>query len=402
MPAANPTSTRGGARHMRPRSRKSSLPKPGKVDGAAVLGVALLLTVGLIALFSASYVTAMNKFDDGLFFIKRQSFFAVVGFIAMLFISEFDYHNFSRFRNGLIIKALIVVSVIFLLAIKIPGVGVNANGATRWINLPVVGQFQPSELAKLTIIIAFSHYAVQMGDGIRRVRNVLPFFVALVAVAGLLYLEPHMSATVIIFGIGLAILLVAGMRIWYFIPLGILGGAAAYWYISTQGYANARIVAWINPFDPEVFRNKGWQGANSQTAIGSGGFWGLGLGQGRQKHLYLPEPQNDFVFASWCEEMGFIGALLVVLLFAYLIYRCYFIAFHAPDKLGCLIGTGIATKLAIQTLVNMFVVTGIFPVTGASLPFFSYGGTALLMQLGEMGIMLNISRRIRPSDKQKG
>ena len=119
---------------------------------------------------------------------------------------------------------------------------------------------------KLTIIIAFSHYAVQMGDGIRRIRNVLPFFVALVAVAGLLYIEPHMSATVIIFGIGLAILLVAGMRIWYFIPLGILGGAAAYWYISTQGYANARIVAWINPFDPEVFRNKGWQGANSQTA----------------------------------------------------------------------------------------------------------------------------------------
>lgn len=256
---------------------------------------------------------------------------------------------------------------------------------------------------KDAIIISFSYYAVKFGDRVRKIRGDLPFFGALLLVAGLLYFEPHLSGTIIIFGIGLAILIVAGMKIWYFIPIGIVVAAAGVWYIATQGYANARIEAWLNPFaTDELFRGDGWQGGNSQIAIGSGGFWGLGLGQGRQKHLYLPEPQNDFIFSAWCEEMGFVGALLVILLFAFLIYRCYNIAFHAQDKMGCLLATGIATKLAIQTLLNLFVVTGLFPVTGASLPFFSYGGTALLMQMGEMGIILNISRYMRPSEKRRG
>ena len=153
-----------------------------------------------------------------------------------------------------------------------------------------------------------------------------------------------------------------------------------------------RIAVWLDPFID--LTDKGWQGANSFVAIGSGGFWGLGLGQGRQKHLYLPEPQNDFVFSSWCEEVGFVGAVLVMLLFAYLIYRGFYIARNSKDKFGCLLAVGITSKLAIQTLVNLFVVSGLFPVTGASLPFFSYGGTALLVQLGEMGILLNISRHM--------
>ena len=154
-----------------------------------------------------------------------------------------------------------------------------------------------------------------------------------------------------------------------------------------------RFAGWLDPFSDMT--DKGVQGAMSQIAIGSGGFFGFGLGQGRQKHLYLPEPQNDFIFASWCEEMGFIGALLVILLFAYLIYRGFRVARAAPDKFSAMLATGITAKLAIQTLMNLFVVTGIIPVTGAALPFFSYGGTALLMQLGEMGILLNISRYMR-------
>lgn len=394
MPA-NPTQIRRAPQHQRKGARQSSLPKPGKIDGAAVLGVALLLAVGLIALFSASYVSALKSYQDGLFYAKRQFIFAVVGFIAMLFISEVDYHHYARYHKA-------IAAVALLLMIAVPFIGKDVKGAKRWIEIGPI-QIQPSEIVKIALIICFAYYIVQMGDKMRTFKyGVVPFVGALVVIAALLYVQKHLSATVIIFGIGFAMLLVGGIKLWYFIPVGAVAVPAFLWYITTKGYANARITAWINPFDPEVFRTDGWQGANSQTAIGSGGFWGLGLGQGRQKHLYLPEPQNDFVFASWCEEMGFIGALLVILLFAYLIYRCYFIAFHAPDKLGCLIATGIATKLAIQTLVNMCVVTGIFPVTGASLPFFSYGGTALLMQLGEMGILLNISRRIRPSDKKRG
>lgn len=367
-----------------------------QLDGGTLLGIVLLLAVGLIAMFSASYPTAINKFDNGLYFITRQGLYAILGFVGMLVISEIDYHLYLRFQ-----KPFFIICVGLLLLVLV--IGVEHNGATRWIRLPILGEFQPSELMKLAVIISFSHYAIERGYEVRQIRGVLPFWGILVMIAGLLYFEPHLSATIIIFGIGLAILIVAGMKVWYFIPLGAAAGIAGTWYITTQGYANARIQSWIDPFaTAEIFRSDGWQGGNSQIAIGSGGFWGRGLGQGLQKHLYLPEPQNDFIFSAWCEEMGFVGAVIVILLFAFLIYRCYYVAFHAPDQAGCLIATGIATKLAIQTLVNLWVVTGLFPVTGASLPFFSYGGTALIMQMGEMGILLSISRNMRPSEKRRG
>ena len=209
----------------------------------------------------------------------------------------------------------------------------------------------------------------------------------------LLFFEPHTSAMMIICGLGVVILVAGGMRLWYFGPIfaaaaGILTG----FYFAFE-HVRERFSVWLNPF--ANMQGEGWQGAMSQIAIGSGGLLGRGLGKGMQKHLYLPEPQNDFIFSSWCEEMGLIGALLVVLLFAYLIFRGFRIARAAPDKFSCLLATGITAKLAIQTLMNLFVITGIIPVTGASLPFFSYGGTALLMQMGEMGILLNISRYAR-------
>ena len=171
-------------------------------------------------------------------------------------------------------------------------------------------------------------------------------------------------------------------------------GAAALWYLSTERgkYAMERIDIWLDPFsDP---RGAGWQGVQAQLAIGSGGFWGLGLGQSRQKHLYLPEPANDFIFAVWCEEMGFVGAVILVILFALLIWRGYYIALNASDKFGTLLAAGITTQIAFQTFLNLAVVTGLFPFTGASLPFFSYGGTALLILLGEVGILLSVSRRL--------
>ena len=168
--------------------------------------------------------------------------------------------------------------------------------------------------------------------------------------------------------------------------------------IAQLAHVRQRLQAWLDPFLD--LQGTGWQAANSFVAIGSGGFWGLGLGQGRQKHGSLSEPANDFIFSVWCEEMGFIGAILVVLLFAFLIYRGFYIARHSRDRAGCLLAAGITAKLAIQTFMNLFVVTGIFPVTGAALPFFSYGGTALLLQLGEMGILLNISRYMRPEARE--
>lgn len=393
------TAPTGGKPRLSRQPRPAPLhaaPKTHRLDSNALLGIILLVVVGLIALFSASYPVAISKFDDGMYFVRQQGLYVLVGLVAMLVISGIDYHVYLRFQ-----KELFIVCIVLLVLVKL--VGTKHNGAQRWLNLPVLGEFQPSELMKDAVVISFSYYAVKMGNRIKTLRGIAPFCGALLLIAGLLVLEPHMSATIIIFGIGLAILIVAGMKLWYFLPLIPAAIAGFLVYINVKDYAMARIMVWIDPFSSnDVFKGDGWQGGNSQIAIGSGGLWGLGLGQGRQKHLYLPEPQNDFIFSAWCEEMGFIGALLVLLLFAFLIYRCYNIAFHAPDKMGCLIATGIATKLAIQTLVNLWVVTGLFPVTGASLPFFSYGGTALLMQMGEMGIILNISRYMRPSEKRRG
>lgn len=267
-----------------------------------------------------------------------------------------DYHLYARIQ-----KVLFAVGIALLILVLIPGVGKTHNNATRWIQLPVIGEFQPSELMKTAVILSFSYYAAKAGQKIRTLRyGLLPYIGALGVIAFLLYREPHLSATIIILGLGLCILFVAGIKIWYFFPMG--GAAACALCAGLQHrplcHVRDRIAVWINPFID--LKNKGWQGANSFVAIGSGGLWGVGLGQGRQKHLYLPEPQNDFIFSSWCEETGLIGAILVMIMFGYLIYRGLYIARNARDKFGCLVAVGITCKLAIQTLVNLFVVSGLF------------------------------------------
>ena len=356
-----------------------------KIDLATLVIIFVLMTVGLIALFSASYPIALYKHNDPLKFIRNQTIFAIIGICAMLFISIIDYHIYGRFYKfiyGFGVGLLVLVLLI----------GIEYNKATRWLSIPFIGEFQPSEITKIAMIIAFSYYAAKMGDKIRTYRGLLPFIGAFAVIAGLLALQPHMSAIVIMFIIALSILFVAGIKIWYFFPIGAAGiGAFAIAYqLPIFNHVRERIAVWLDPFID--LQGKGYQAANSFVAIGSGGFWGLGLGQGRHKQLYLPEAPNDFIFAAWCEEMGFVGAVILMILFAYLIYRGYVIAKNAKDKFGCLIAVGITTQFAVQTLMNLFVVTGVMPVTGASLPLFSYGGTALIIQFCELGILLNISR----------
>lgn len=345
--------------------------------------VLLLLVVGLIALFSASYSNALFYQGSATYFISRQGVNAAAGVVAMIVISKISYKLYARFHKELMILSLI------LLVLVITPLGTASKGAQRWLF-----GFQPSELAKITVIVCFSYWIARDTQRIRTFRGLIkPYGLLLVAYIVLLFLEPHTSAMMIICGLGVVILVAGGMRLWYFGPIfaaaaGILTG----FYFAFE-HVRERFSVWLDPF--ANMQGEGWQGAMSQIAIGSGGLLGRGLGKGMQKHLYLPEPQNDFIFSSWCEEMGLVGALLVLLLFAYLIFRGFRIARAAPDKFSCLLATGITAKLAIQTLMNLFVITGIIPVTGASLPFFSYGGTALLMQMGEMGILLNISRYAR-------
>lgn len=368
----------------KPKRRRMRSMKAHIWDTGVFFSVLLLLITGLIALFSASYTNAMFYKGSATYFIMRQGIFAAAGLAAMIALSKFPYRMYAGIHN-----IIMWISVALLILVAIPGIGTSINNARRWLF-----GFQPSEIAKLTVIICFSYWVARDPKSVRSVKTMVqPYGLLLAMYIGLLYLEPHTSAMVIICGIGVIILLAGGMRLWYFAPiLGLGAGAVAVFYVAFP-HVRTRFEVWLNPFSDMA--DKGLQGSMSQIAIGSGGLLGRGLGNGLQKQLYLPEPHNDFIFATWCEEMGLIGALLVILLFAYLIYRGFRVARYAPDKFGSLLATGITAKLAIQTLMNLFVVTGIMPVTGAALPFFSYGGTALMLQLGEMGILLNISRYMR-------
>ncbi len=365
------------------------------VDAPFTVLVLLLQAVGLIALFSASYADAYYTMKgDSLHYAVRQGIFAVIGLIAMFIISRMNYHKFHYFALPL------MVGTIGLLATRklVPSIWVKHNGAVRWIDLGVT-EFQPSEIAKFAVILCFasliSIYGPKKMHTLRY--GTAPFVAMLGIICVLMKLQPHISGMIIVAGIGVVLMFIGGSNI-FWLGLGAGAGAAGIVYVMlTMEHAQQRLRVWLDPFID--VRGDGWQAVQSFLAIGSGGVWGLGLGKSRQKHLFLPEPANDFIFSVWCEEMGLIGAVLVIVLFAALILRGYYIAERAGDKFGTLLAAGVTTQIALQTIINMCVVSGLMPVTGASLPFFSAGGTSLVMLLAEVGVVLSVSRRI-PAPKQ--
>lgn len=373
----------------RPRKKKA---KTAGMDIPFLILTLLLLCVGLIMLFSASYVDAIynTKGHDGAFYFKNQGMYALLGIVVMLVASRFNYHKLHYFALPLMVVSLL------LLAAVIP-FGVEHNGATRWLKIGI--EFQPSEIVKFALILCFASMITIWGP--KRMRTfrygILPFVAIIGVIALLLVKQPHLSATVIIGVTGIVMIFLGGANLAWLISMGVAGVAGCVGLIFLLPHAMARVKVWLDPFSD--FRVDGWQGAQSLMAIGSGGFWGLGLGQGRQKHLFLPEPANDFIFSVVCEELGMVGAVLIMIVFAALIVRGFQIALRAPDRFGTLLVAGITTQIAVQTIFNMGVVTGLLPVTGAALPFFSYGGTSLLMLLGEVGIILGVSRYI-PAPEQ--
>ncbi|MDR0671353.1 MAG: putative lipid II flippase FtsW [Oscillospiraceae bacterium] len=356
--------------------------------------VIMLSVIGLVMMFSASYASALSDEDTGYnaaYYFIRQGLFAVMGMALMLLISRINYQILRPLAVPLMASSIALLVLVLL-------IGVERNYAKRWINLGPF-QFQPSEIAKLAVIVCFSAMISVYKGRMKTFRHgVLPFVTILGAISFLMYLEPHLSGTVLILGVGGALMFVGGVHWGWFAGLLSAGGLGAYLILTTDflgrvlPYAMQRIKIWRDPFlDPQ---GSGYQAIQSLYAIGSGGMFGLGLGKSRQKYLYLPEEHNDFVFAIVCEELGLIGACIVLLLFAVLILRGYWIAIHARDRFGSLMVTGIVTLLAMQTFFNVAVVTNLIPVTGMSMPFFSYGGTSLLIQLMEMGIVLAVSRQI--------
>ena len=355
----------------------------------------LLTVLGLVMLFSASFPSASYKQGDPAYFLKRQAIFALLGMAAMVVMSRMDYH---RLRG--MAKILMYVSIFFLVLVLVPGVGIKENGATRWLGKVGVLTFQPSEIAKLAIIVYFA-------DSISKKKNLMesfkygvrPYILTLAFFSGLMLLEPHLSGTILLVGTGVVLMIVGGSKGWL-IPLGIggVGLVGTLYVILVQKgilhYGENRINTWRDPFNAEWYRGDGWQIAQCLIAIGSGGLLGVGLGKGRQKFLYLPEEHNDCIFAVICEELGLVGACVIMLVFALLILRGFWIALHARDRFGALLVVGFMTLTGLQTFLNIAVVTGLVPATGISLPFFSYGGTALLCQLAEMGIVLSVSRQM--------
>ena len=365
----------------------------GQMDLPFLLLTLLLTVMGLVMLFSASFPSANYETGDPTFYLKRQGLFALLGLAAMVVMIRMNYQKLRRYS-----VLLVGISLFLLLLVLVPGLGINENGATRWLGKKGVLTFQPSEIAKLAVIVFFA-------DSISKKKNLMetfkygirPYLLLLAFYAVLMLLEPHLSGTILIVGTGVVLIIVGGInKKW---AIGSIGAVAAVGFAYVKlvetgviSYGASRIEMWKNPFvDP---LKDGYQLSQSLITIGSGGLTGVGLGKSRQKFLYLPEEHNDFIFAVVCEELGLIGATLVMLVFALLILRGFWIALQARDRFGALLVVGIMTQIGLQTFFNIAVVSGLVPTTGISLPFFSYGGTALALQLFEMGIVLSVSRQI--------
>ena len=383
----------------------------GPMDLPFLMLVVLLTGIGVIMVFSASYATAYYEGRDPTFYFFRQGMFAAAGLAIMYVVSKINYQTF----RWLSVFALIV-AILLLIAVLIPGIHTDrSDNVKRWIAVPGIGTFQPSEIAKVAVIMYFSSRlskrntekpvrlpprsplsgVVGLLDRIGFL-ELVPYALILLLIVGLMMMEPHMSGTLLILAGAAAVLFAAGIKLYWFLGGGAL--LAGMVLLLMSGYQSTRILVWQDPW--AYPQDGGWQIIQSLYAIGSGGLLGLGLGKSRQKFLYLPEPENDFIFAIVCEELGLIGAAVILILFALLVIRGYWIAIHARDRFGALLVVGITTLTAVQVFLNIAVVTNLIPTTGISLPFFSYGGTALMIQLAEMGVVLSVSSQIPPTKQE--
>lgn len=362
------------------------------VDRPLFYLILVLLVIGLIMLFSASYAYSYYYFDNSYHFITPQALFAILGLVFMGLISLFDYHHLHKFAFPLFFVTLGLLAAVKVLAGT--SIAPILNGANRWLYIGPIN-FQPSEVAKFTLVLIFAHLISINYHKMGTFRyGVLPYLIILLMIAGLILVENHVSATLIVLAIAAVMLFIGGVKLRWFAVAGGLAGAGILYlllYSDKFSYALERIKGWLDPFNPPEGVDT-WQTQQSLMAIGSGQALGLGLGQSRQKYLYLPEPQNDFIFAIVCEELGFVGALVIILLFALLIWRGIVVSLNAQDKFGTMLGIGITAQVGIQVILNIMVVTNTIPNTGISLPFFSYGGTSLVILLCEMGVLLSVSR----------
>ena len=425
-------------------SRRVLVQKVGGVDRPFLICIILLLCMGTVMVFSASYPYAKEYFDDSYRFARSQIIFALFGLGVMAAIAKFFNYRFIRRFS----KIVMLVGIAMLVAVLVAGSG--AKGAQRWLQIGPIS-LQPSEIMKFAVVLFFADYAdkyankISQKDNLYELRKpialslfilvlgvlafvfvpnkavgvifvliaagfavaimlptnmeknlpgiyygILPYIGVLGVIGVLLYLQPHLSGLVIIAGIIFCMMVIGGTNGWYLL-MGMGAGIVGVLFLATtMSHSSARLQVWRDPF--QYIKGDGWQPAQSLYAIGSGGLTGVGFGNSRQKHLYLPEPQNDYIFSVWCEEMGFIGAVVLIAVFAFFIYRGIIIGLRAPDRFSSMLVIGIIMHVGLQVILNIAVVTNTLPSTGISLPFFSYGGTSLVILLAEMGVVLSVSR----------
>lgn len=373
------------------RKLNFSLLNIGKgIDIPFILIIFVLLAIGITMMFSASYPVAFYEIGDSYYYLKRQLIFALIGLVIMIAVSFIDYHNYHRF-------AAIILGVSYFALMLVLVLPSQAGGVHRWIGVGMFG-IQASEISKFAIILFMAHWGSRYYDRMDTIKfGVLPGAAVFISTAFLLLLEPHYSCIVICALLTVLMMYVSGIKIkWLAIGAAVLAIIIILlWITGALTYAMERMDGWGQALNEDLDRdmwNSTWQTRNSLYAIGSGGLFGLGLGQSRQKYLYLPEPQNDFIFAIVCEELGLVGAVIILLIFALLVWRGVIISLRARDRFGKLLGIGLISHIGLQVILNILVITDWLPNTGISLPFFSYGGSSLLTLMFEMGVILSVSR----------
>ena len=368
--------------HTKANRRLRALPS---VDYPFLILLLALLVVGLTMLYSASYAQSLydTAYQSSTRYLQKQALCAGIGLVAMYFFSRLPVTVWHRLA-----WPVYGASIVLLLSVLV--FGQSVNGAKRWINIAGI-QFQPSEIAKFAMILLLAKLTRRFGaDAVDFRHGVMGFGCAMLGLLVPLALEKHLSAIMLMGMVGVVMMFVAGTRVKWLAAGALAAAAFVLVYISLMGYAGDRVSAWLHPEqDPS---DTGYQILQSLYAIGSGGLFGLGFGRSRQKYLYLPFQYNDYIFAIVCEELGLVGALCIMALFSAVIARGYWIALRARDRFSTVLAAGLVTLIAVQTILNLGVVTNLLPSTGIALPFFSYGGTALAVNLGEMGILLSISR----------
>ena len=356
-------------------------------DHSILLLAVCLTCLGVVMVFSSSSIMAVRDYNDSLYFLKRQSVFAVVGFAAMALLMRIDLNLLRKAA-----WPVLVLCALLLIAVLVPGVGKKVSGAARWLNVGGI-TFQPAEFVKVGLVMFLAHSLARKQDKVKSFRfGFLPYMLILAVLLGLLLAQPDMGSALTLAAVAVAMLLVAGTRLSYLASIGLIALPFLYFMVMGVDYRRRRILAFLNPWeDPS---NSGFQIIQSWIAFGSGGAFGQGLGESKQKLFYLPEAHTDFIFSVVGEELGFIGVIVIAAMFMLLIMRGMRTALNAPNEFGCLLAFGITLLIGLQAFVNMAVVMGMVPTKGLALPFISYGGTSLVTTLAAVGLLLNVSRHL--------